>query len=230
MQMWLDSGHGSAVGAATRARVRHCRRSAAPRAEHFPEKYLSWQQQPGPGPRLKRLICQTNYFWPYALITYFHILLAWARAPSQERTHDFPIKIFSISNHETKLRTLHISRVWCLHSPLSSGHAHGLGWPVPSGQWSPVVPVWSAPLLSPRHQTGRTTAHQHTGISSAYGHWEIFVFSIIQGVPYYWAHFVFCNFLGFWSTYRGTSDLYSTALEICYIIATRILKIDLEIA
>ena len=37
-------------------------------------------------------------------------------------------------------------------------------------------------------------------------------------------------FLGFWSTYRGTSDLYSTALEICYTIATRILKIDLEIA
>ena len=30
--------------------------------------------------------------------------------------------------------------------------------------------------------------------------------------------------------YRGTSDLYSTALEICYIIATRILTIDLEIA
>ena len=24
----------------------------------------------------------------------------------------------------------------------------------------------------------------------------------------------FCHFLGFWSTYRGTSDLYSTALEI----------------
>ena len=40
----------------------------------------------------------------------------------------------------------------------------------------------------------------------------------------------FCSFLGFWSTYRGTSDLYSTALEICYIIATRILKIDSEIA
>ena len=30
----------------------------------------------------------------------------------------------------------------------------------------------------------------------------------------------FCHFLGFWSPYRGTSDLYSTALEICYIIAT----------
>ena len=30
--------------------------------------------------------------------------------------------------------------------------------------------------------------------------------------------------------YRGTSDLYSTALEIYYMIATRILKIDLEIA
>ena len=40
----------------------------------------------------------------------------------------------------------------------------------------------------------------------------------------------FFHFLGFWSTYRGTSDLYSTALEICYIIATRILKIDSEIA
>ena len=40
----------------------------------------------------------------------------------------------------------------------------------------------------------------------------------------------FCHFLGFWSTYRGTSDLYSTALEICYIIATKILKIVLEIA
>ena len=52
----------------------------------------------------------------------------------------------------------------------------------------------------------------------------------LQGVPYYWAHFVFCYFLGFWCTYRGTSDLYSTALEICYIIATRILRIDSEIA
>ena len=37
-------------------------------------------------------------------------------------------------------------------------------------------------------------------------------------------------FLGFWSTFRGTSDLYSTALEICYMIGTKILKIDLEIA
>ena len=45
-----------------------------------------------------------------------------------------------------------------------------------------------------------------------------------QGVPQYWAHFVFCHFLGF----RGTSDLYSIALEICYIVATRILKIDLK--
>ena len=30
--------------------------------------------------------------------------------------------------------------------------------------------------------------------------------------------------------YRGISDLYSTALEICYMIATRILKIDFELA
>ena len=42
-------------------------------------------------------------------------------------------------------------------------------------------------------------------------------------------HFVFCHFLGFWSTYRGT-DLFSTALEIRYIIATRILTINLEIS
>ena len=40
----------------------------------------------------------------------------------------------------------------------------------------------------------------------------------------------FCHFLGFWSTYRGTSDMYSTALEIGYMIGTRILKIDLKIA
>ena len=53
----------------------------------------------------------------------------------------------------------------------------------------------------------------------------------LQGVPKHWAHFVFVIFfLGFWITYRGTSDLYSTALDICYMIATRILKIDLEIA
>ena len=42
-------------------------------------------------------------------------------------------------------------------------------------------------------------------------------------------HFVFCHFLGFWSTYRRT-DLFSTALEIRYIIATRILTINLEIS
>ena len=54
--------------------------------------------------------------------------------------------------------------------------------------------------------------------------------SQLQGVPQYCFHFVFCHFLGFWSSYRGTSDLYSTALEICYIIATKILKIVLEIA
>ena len=40
----------------------------------------------------------------------------------------------------------------------------------------------------------------------------------------------FCHFLGFWSTDRGTSELYSTALEICYILATRIFEFDLEIA
>ena len=54
--------------------------------------------------------------------------------------------------------------------------------------------------------------------------------SELPGVPQYWLHFVFCHFLGFWSTYRRTFDLFSTALEICYILATKILKIDLEIA
>ena len=49
---------------------------------------------------------------------------------------------------------------------------------------------------------------------------------VLTGVPKHWAHFVFCHFLGFWSTYRGTSDLPLTALEICYMIATCILKID----
>ena len=113
------------------------------------------------------------------MITYFHILLAWARAPSQERTHDFPIKIFSISNHEPNLRTYLPSVV--PHSPLSSGHAHGGQWAVvPSGpQWSPVQ--WSRcdllhfyrPVI--RH-TASTTAHHHTdtGISWAYGDWVIF--------------------------------------------------------
>ena len=58
---------------------------------------------------------------------------------------------------------------------------------------------------------------------------------IVYGHIYRVSHIIgptlfFFYFLGFWSTYRGTSDLFSTALEICYIIATRILKIDSEIA
>ena len=52
----------------------------------------------------------------------------------------------------------------------------------------------------------------------------------VPGVPQYWLHFICWHFLGFWSTYRGTSDHFSTAREICYMVATRILKIDLEIA
>ena len=54
--------------------------------------------------------------------------------------------------------------------------------------------------------------------------------SVPTGCPTILFPLCFCHFLGFWSPYRGTSDLYSTALEICYIIATWILKIDLEIA
>ena len=52
----------------------------------------------------------------------------------------------------------------------------------------------------------------------------------ITGCPISQTSLCFCHFLGFWSTYRRTSDHYSTALEICYMIGTRILKIDLEIA
>ena len=55
-------------------------------------------------------------------------------------------------------------------------------------------------------------------------------FMVHTGCPISKFPLCFCNFLGFWSTYRGTSDMYSIALEICYMIATRILKIDLEIA
>ena len=56
------------------------------------------------------------------------------------------------------------------------------------------------------------------------------VASVITGCPISKFPLCFCHFLGFWRTYRGTSDLYSTALEICYMIATRIFKFDLEIA
>ena len=42
--------------------------------------------------------------------------------------------------------------------------------------------------------------------------------------------FLLCYFLRFWSKYKGTSDLYSTALETCYMIATRAFEFDSEIA
>merc|ERR1711994_479932 len=58
---------------------------------------------------------------------------------------------------------------------------------------------------------------------------EYYIF-IPTGCPISKFPLCFCHFLGFWSTYTGTSDLYSTALEICYMIGTRIFKIDLEIA
>ena len=58
----------------------------------------------------------------------------------------------------------------------------------------------------------------------------VLILIMSTGCPISLGPLSFCHFLGFWSTYRGTSDLYSTALEICYVIATRILKIDLEIA
>ena len=59
-------------------------------------------------------------------------------------------------------------------------------------------------------------------------HHKIRCIMYVQGVPK--VRLCFCHFLGFWSTYRGTSYLYSTALEICYNLATRIFKFDSEIA
>ena len=54
--------------------------------------------------------------------------------------------------------------------------------------------------------------------------------SVITGCPISKFPLCFGCFLGFQSSYRETSDLYSTALEICYMIDTRILEIELEIA
>ena len=64
------------------------------------------------------------------------------------------------------------------------------------------------------------------------GHLKVFIghLRVTTGCPISKFPLCFCHFLGFWSTYRGTSDLYSTALEICCMIATRIFKFDLEIA
>ena len=52
----------------------------------------------------------------------------------------------------------------------------------------------------------------------------------IQGVPYYWAHFVFFYFVSFYSTKIQKFGECLKIQEICYQIGTRILKIDLEIA
>ena len=75
----------------------------------------------------------------------------------------------------------------------------------------------------------RSVHHSFT-IDSIYTLFQQLVEADITGCPISKFPLCFCHFLGFWSTYRGFSDLYSTALEICYMIATRILKIDLEIA
>ena len=111
------------------------------------------------------------------MITYFHILLAWARAPSQERTHDFPIKIFSISNHEPNLRTYlpsHKCGASTLHSPVAMPM-------VASGQWSPVVSsgpgVICSTFIAPSSDTQPAPLHTTTqGYHGhmQYGDWEIF--------------------------------------------------------
>lgn len=97
------------------------------------------------------------------MITYFHILLARARAPSQGRTHDFPIKIFSIRNHEPNLRTYFPSVV----PPLSTLQWPCPWWPVGSGpQWSPVVSsgpgVICSTFIAPSSDTQPTPLHTTT--------------------------------------------------------------------
>ena len=122
------------------------------------------------------------------MITYFHILLAWARAPSQERTHDFPIKIFSISNHEPNLRT-YLPSHKCGAS-LSTLQWPCPWWPVGSGpQWSPVVSsgpgVICSTFIAPSSDT--QPAPLHTTTQGYHGHmWGLgrqsFVF-FIRCVP-----------------------------------------------
>ena len=98
-------------------------------------------------------------------------------------------------------------------------------WPAPAG-WSPPArqhgPRWQqAPTL---HSILLYVVYTEPRYCR-----KLKYFSC-TGCPVKLFRLCFCHFLGFWSTYRGTSDLYSTALEICYMIGTRIFKFDLEIA
>ena len=100
---------------------------------------------------------------------------------------------------------------------------------------SKMVPSTCLHPLPASLQTSASQAHYycllHTPVLLLHTHTN--QYNAVQqctGCPISKFPLCFCSFLGFWSTYRGTSDLYSTALEICYIIATRILKIDSEIA
>ena len=52
----------------------------------------------------------------------------------------------------------------------------------------------------------------------------------LQGVPQYWAHFAFCCFVSFYSTKIQKLGEFYNIQEICYMIGTRILKIDSELA
>ena len=53
---------------------------------------------------------------------------------------------------------------------------------------------------------------------------------MVSGVPQYWLHFVFCYFVGFYSTKIQKLGEYKKIQEICYKIGTKNLKIDLELA
>ena len=58
----------------------------------------------------------------------------------------------------------------------------------------------------------------------------VYVICMIQGVPQYWLHFVFCYFVSFYSTKIQKLIWFKKIQEICYMIGTKILKIDSEIA
>ena len=100
-------------------------------------------------------------------------------------------------------------------------------WPSPPSPPPPPAPRTRA---GGRRGPAATSCPRARSAGTQPGRWDQARRASITGCPISKFPLCFGCFLGFWSTYRGTSDLYSTALEICYTIATRIFKFDLEIA
>ena len=127
-------------------------------------------------------------------------------------------------------------------SPSTGGNYHYTSTST-SGSLSPVLQL--GPGRAARHAgVGRSVGGapqsrrvrrrgQHRQVPLVEGRRHVctfFKFSYYTGCPILLCPLSFCHFLGFWSTYRGPFDHFSTALEICYMIATRIFKFDSDIA